>query len=373
MGIDYPDIAIQYSPDLSFRLAFRRGEAIFHHDPLLLEPLIETLGRYCPTRRCILFFPAMVSRIERLILIFALAVPTMSTASDVTDRETIPVVGRILFTGDTMLARYIGDEIDRRGDAGYPFRRIGSYLDTFDTVVTNLECPIATGGSDQGERYPFRGEPGALQGLAEAGIDIVNLANNHIFDYGEAAALETLSNLMTHRVAYVGADYTLEGAVTGTIVEYGEVSVAFLGFSNLVASYHRYRGDSFAIAPMEIEIIEEAISRASEKADIVTVQLHWGWEYETTPREEQRRIASKITEAGCDILVGHHPHVVQPFGWESDRYVAYSLGNFIFDQNFSEDTSWGLALEVFVFADGTFAVTPREIAFGRGYQPYIRK
>lgn len=315
----------------------------------------------------------MSSRLRFLAVVALLTVATVSSANEVRDRETNPVVARILFTGDTMLARYIGSEISRRADPGYPYRRIAAYLETFDTVVTNLECPVATGGTDQGERYPFRGEPQVLQGLSEAGIDIVHLANNHIFDYGEAAALETLANLSAYGITPIGADRSFEKAVAGATVEYDGVSVAFLGFTNLVAAYRGYRGDQFAIAPMEIEVMETAITQAAERTDVVIVQLHWGWEYETVPRDDQNELAELLRNAGCDILVGHHPHVVQPFGWEADGYVAYSLGNFIFDQNFSEDTSWGLVLEVSIFADGTFEVAPQRIAFGRGYQPYLRK
>lgn len=274
-------------------------------------------------------------------------------------------------TGDTMLARHIGDQIHHRSDPSYPYALIADYLDRFDSVVTNLECPVSERGSDQGELYPFRADPIVIQGLAASGIDIVHLANNHVFDFGEEAAIDTIRFLDEAGITAIGVGSTGESAAQGAIKTYGKVRVAFLGFTNLVAAYRRYSGDSFHIAPMDENTVVAAVQAVRDRVDVVIVQFHWGWEYETRSRADQQRLAARVLQSGADIVVGHHPHVVQEFARTPEGYIAYSLGNFIFDQNFSADTSWGSVLEVELYSGGGYRVTPRTIRFGPGYQPYL--
>lgn len=281
------------------------------------------------------------------------------------------ILARILLTGDTMPARYIGEQIAVREDPEYPFQRIRDYLLHFDEVTTNLESPVATRGTDQGQLYPFRAHPRVLARLAAANIGIVHLANNHIFDYGEVAAADTLDHLAAADIDIIGAGSTAEAAQAPVFRRWGEVDVAFLGFTNLYGAYRPEEATAFFLAPMHLDTMTAAVGAARESADIVIVQLHWGWEYETVPRIWQRDTAAQLLNAGADIVAGHHPHVIQEYEETDHGYVAYSLGNFVFDQNFSTETSRGLVLEIDIYGDATFRVRPREMAFAPGYQPYL--
>ncbi len=280
------------------------------------------------------------------------------------------VIARVLLTGDTMPARYIGEQIAVREDPEYPFQHIRDYLLGFDVVTTNLESPVSTRGTDQGQLYPFRAHPRVLERLGAAHIGIVHLANNHIFDYGEVAAIDTLKHLAEANIDVIGAGRTAETAQAPVFRRWPEVTVAFLGFTNLYGAYQPDEATSFYLAPLDLETMTAAVRAVRESADIVIVQLHWGWEYETAARKWQRDTALQLLDAGADIVAGHHPHVIQEFEETERGFVAYSLGNFVFDQNFSPETSRGLVLEIDIYNDATFRVRPREVAFAPGYQPY---
>jgi len=117
--------------------------------------------------------------------------------------------------------------------------------------------------------------------------------------------------------------------------------------------------------------MREDISNLGADSSVVVVSIHWGEEYETSPSTLQRKIAYELIDAGADLVIGHHPHVIQEVEVYGNGLIAYSLGNFIFDQNFSEETSRGLILEV-VFSDGDIlSYKTTEVNFNEKYQPFI--
>jgi len=155
------------------------------------------------------------------------------------------------------------------------------------------------------------------------------------------------------------------------VMKVGRTRIAFLAYSNLSVPFLGRASSSPAIASFDDEILRGDVARAREIADTVVVSLHWGEEYETKHNAGQTRVARLLVDAGANIVIGHHPHVVQEIERYNGGLIAYSLGNFIFDQNFSEETGKGLVLLVTLSEGRVADVTAQEVMFTRDYQPYF--
>lgn len=289
-------------------------------------------------------------------------------------RPAAPLVSpevTLLFVGDIMLARQIGQIAEQQGDWRYPFLKAADFLRGADLTFANLENPVSSRGVKVGSIYSFRARPEMLAGLKDAGIDIVNLANNHIWDYGRAAVLDTFKNLEGQGLAYVGAGVNYEAAHAALIKEINGVKIAFFGYTNLIAPGVTTPASEPAAAFIDSSVIAEDIKNAKAQADTVIVNFHWGEEYQTRHNAFQERVAHAAIDAGADLIVGHHPHVPQDIEQYQGKWIVYSLGNFVFDQNFSEDTGHGLILGVEVFDGKISAVTPKEIKFTKDFQPFF--
>lgn len=192
----------------------------------------------------------------------------------------------------------------------------------------------------------FRTRPDRLGLLKGAGIDVVSAANNHIMDYDETSLMDTLSNLDKAGIAYAGAGRDIEAARMGRVISAGGVRVGFLAYSDFYDifwsfSYTRTFAageDKPGMAPAIKWMIQEDISRMKRSADFVVVSVHWGQEYMRMPDKAQIDRAHAAIEAGADIVLGHHPHVLQPFESYKGGLIFYSLGNFVFDQAFGNTT-----------------------------------
>ncbi|HCC33374.1 MAG TPA: hypothetical protein DEQ28_05655 [Clostridiales bacterium] len=279
--------------------------------------------RYDPNRPAILAFRAF------------LAEPAAQLA---VAGEGPPVV--VAAVGDIMLARGVGRLIQRHG-AHYPFDLVRDRVAAADVAFANLESPIGTGGRPlPGKEIWFRAEPAAVPGLAASGFDILTLANNHILDYDSELLRETLALLDAADLGYTGAGSDIEAALRPAIVQVGEITLAFLGFSDFAHIFwsHAYprtflaTGDVPGVAPADGPVFSRAIARARQEADFVIAAFHWGEEYVNYPTDRQRELGRLAVEAGADVVLGSHPHSVQGFEIIDRRLVAYSLGNFIMDQ-----------------------------------------
>jgi poly-gamma-glutamate synthesis protein (capsule biosynthesis protein) len=301
----------------------------------------------------------------------------------------------ILFVGDMMFDRYVRRFITEAQDPLLPFARTASTIQEADLAIGNLEGPISDRGTKQGSEYSFRFEPvGTINALKYAGFDVVNLANNHIWDYGRQAALDTMTYLREAGIEYIGFGRDADEANTPIIKRVGNARVALLGYTEFY-SPALWADDRLGLSEFKAEKIVQRISqiKSSDQADIVVVSVHWGDEYEAKANEMQRRLAHQFIDAGADLVVGHHPHVVQeveryevpilplqkgvpPVGGEGFvsnhvGYIAYSLGNFVFDQNFSPDTKQGLMIEAVVDGKKVIELKQLPIRFTKSYQPYI--
>lgn len=282
----------------------------------------------------------------------------------------------IYAVGDIMLDRGVKYMVYKYGNGDYKFSfaNISSYLNKADIVFGNLESQISDKGNKIGTVNSFRAEPKAMEGLVSAGFNIVSVANNHSFDYNTAALKDSFERLKSADIEYVGGGLNKEEAFGLKIIEKNDVKIGFLAYCSVGAKGWAATDGNAGIAFLSddnIEKIREDIKKAKEKVDILIVSSHAGEEYQTEENEYQSTLYQSFIESGADIVLGHHPHVVQPVKGYLERYIAYSLGNFIFDQGFSEDTMKGGLLEITIEDKKIKDVSPKQIIMNKQFQPEI--
>ncbi len=283
--------------------------------------------------------------------------------------EAIPAT--MLFVGDMMLSRSVGERTEKSGDWRYPFLKIGDTLRSADFTFGNLEGPVSDKGKGTGGMMSFRANPKMMEGLTYSGFDMVTIANNHIWDYGKEAFLDTLSLLKTAGIDYVGGGKNFEEARKALIKNINGTRVAFLGYTHLLPPGTGRPSSEPASALIDETQMKQDIVKARETADLVVVTFHWGEEYNTKHNATQEKTGKLAIDFGASLVIGHHPHVAQEIEKYKDGYIAYSLGNFIFDQTFSAETMKGLMLRVTLRDKKIEKVEPVEIAISRGFQASV--
>jgi poly-gamma-glutamate capsule biosynthesis protein CapA/YwtB (metallophosphatase superfamily) len=285
---------------------------------------------------------------------------------------TVPVRPLVLAAvGDVNLGDAPGAAIATEGPR-YPWESAGPALRQADIAFANLECAISERGTPFAKQYTFRGTPAALAGLRRhAGIDVLNLANNHVGDFGRTALLDTVRGVERLGMRAVGAGPSLERALRPQLVERLGLRVAFVGFSNILPAEFAAGAGRPGIAWATPEAVERAVRAARRRADVVVATFHWGVEkmpYETAEQAELARVAA---DAGAQLVIGAHPHVLQPVRRSGPALVAYSLGNFVFGAQSSETAATGI-LETDLSADGVSGARWRSGAIAGG-RPVLAK
>jgi poly-gamma-glutamate synthesis protein (capsule biosynthesis protein) len=276
----------------------------------------------------------------------------------------------LLFVGDVMLARGVQSTMKARGDWTYPFQKVARTLSAADLTFGNLECPISDMGRDLRHLYSFRADPRAIEGLTSAGFRVMSVANNHIDDWDRPALLDTLRRLREAGIQPVGAGRNDVEAHSPVVLDLAGVKLAFLAYVNIEPRDATAEADQPGVAWLDPERALADICSSRSLADLVIVSLHWGVEYSTRPRPRQVKLAHQMVEAGADLVVGHHGHVVQPVEKYHDGWIAYSLGNFIFDQR-DPATHHGIILKVTLRGKQIAGVVPIPITIERGFRAVI--
>lgn len=232
--------------------------------------------------------------------------------------------------GDIMLAGS-GTGLFRRTGYDYPFTATTATLLQGDLNIGNLESPIAQGGDEYtNKKFRFKSDPAAAAALRKAGFTHLSLANNHILDFGPRALHETIKALDDSGISHAGAGPDLGSARQGSMLKVKGVRIALLAYS-LTYPDEFYAGIKRAgTAPGYDSYYRTDIARARQSADYVIVSFHWGSECEEFPREYQKSTARKAIDAGADVVLGHHPHVLQGIEFYKSGVIFYSLGNFAF-------------------------------------------
>lgn len=278
---------------------------------------------------------------------------------------------RIILVGDVMLARGVANQIKKHGDFNYPFLNMADFLNSADLVFGNLEGPISDRGVKQGSVHSFRFDPKTVEALRWAGFDVVSIANNHILDYGPTALSDTQSYLEKNGIKFAGAGKNYEEANEAAILEVKSKKLAFLAYTNLLPKSLAATVDTPGISDFDVPKIKTKIEVLRKENDLVIVSMHWGEEYQAKANLAQKKIAREFTDAGADLMVGHHPHVPQEVEQYNQGWIFYSLGNFVFDQNFSEETMEGLVAEVKIKDGKIDSVEPIKIKINSTFQPQI--
>ena len=276
--------------------------------------------------------------------------------------------------GDIMLAGK-GAPLLRQKGYDYPFNGVRKELASGDINIANLESPIAEGGLEySGKKFRFRAEPPVAKAIRAAGFNLVTLANNHSMDFGGEALAETLQHLSDNGIAWIGAGKNLSEARKMVLYTIKGKKIAFLGYS-LTQPVEFFAGQNRpGTAPGYEKLVIADIASARSQADYIIVSFHWGKEATGTVQAYQRNAAHKAIEAGADIIIGHHPHILQGIERYENGVIFYSLGNFIFaSRSKSADVSAIIRLKL---DDGDghreAEILPLDVLYLRvGFQPQL--
>ena len=224
-----------------------------------------------------------------------------------------------------------------------------------DLTVGNLESTLSTAGAPRQGGDSFSADPGVLEGLADAGFDALSLANNHTGDFGDRALVETVRAFAGSGIQPFGAGRGLAAAIRPVVLRHRGVTVGLLGFNAIGETPRAARGTPGALSvrmpprtgPLDggdLRRVLAATRRLDRRVDVVVVLPHWGTQYTHRAEPVQRLVGRRLVAAGADLVVGGHPHWVQGIERHRGAVVAHSLGNFVFDMDFMEQTMEGVAL-----------------------------
>jgi len=243
---------------------------------------------------------------------------------------------QILFVGDIMLDRNVEALMEKNGD-NYPFEKIADFLAKQDLVVANLEGPIVKSPENFGEhalKFAFNAQTSSV--LKDNHINLISLANNHILNMGQTGLKETKEYLTQSQINYFG-----DPLKCGLDLSYIQDNIIYLGFNK-----------TFSSGCQDADILKSVKEARSQNPDkFLIVNMHWGSEYKTVNSKSQQDLAHQLIDAGADLIIGHHPHVVQNIELYKNKLIFYSLGNFIFDQYFSKNVQQGLAVGLEIYKD----------------------
>jgi poly-gamma-glutamate capsule biosynthesis protein CapA/YwtB (metallophosphatase superfamily) len=284
----------------------------------------------------------------------------------------------VTVAGDVMLARGVAETM---GDDPFaPFRPTAQRLASADLTVANLESSLSQDGAPIQGTDSFGADPEVLRGLERAGFDVLSLANNHVGDYGPIALEQTLRRIDRSSIERVGAGFSLKDASAPTVVEIRGTRIGFVAFNSIgeapAATASSAGTVQLRMPPRtgpfsrdDLNALTREVRDLAQRVDIVVVIPHWGDQYVSRPNELQRRVAGQLADAGATAVLGGHPHWVQGMEMIDDTLVAYSLGNFIFDMDFSEPTMQGIALELTFWGDRLMAATPVPAVIDPSFAP----
>jgi poly-gamma-glutamate synthesis protein (capsule biosynthesis protein) len=235
----------------------------------------------------------------------------------------------LVATGDILTARSVNAKAVRDNNFTRLFAKTVDVLKGADVTLINLETPLTPNCPITNEGMSFCGDVRNVEGLVFAGVDVASLANNHTGNHGAAGVNSTVSVLEGAGILPMGT--------TSNGTAYKEVDgsrFAFLGYNDV--------GTQPGVKAAVEATVKAEVAEAKDQADIVVVMFHWGAEYVTQPNERQRNLARLAIDAGADLIVSNHPHWIQPIEIYNGKMIAYALGNFIFDQTWSQKTQEGV-------------------------------
>jgi poly-gamma-glutamate capsule biosynthesis protein CapA/YwtB (metallophosphatase superfamily) len=289
-----------------------------------------------------------------------------------------PKVTTVTIAGDIMLGRRVGAS----GPPGGELRPMQRRLARADLTVGNLESTLSDNGNPQQAGDSFAADPSALGALDDAGFDLLSLANNHTGDFGPRALRETLRRLAESPIAHVGAGRDATEAWRPAVLESHGVRFGFVAF-NAIGETPRATADRPGAAEVrmqprtgpldrrDLRRLTTTIRDLRQRVDVVIALPHWGQQYTNTPVPDQRRVGAAMLDAGADLVVGGHPHWVQGIQVHEGKLVVHSLGNLVFDMDFSRATEEGVLAELVFWGDELKGIRFTPYVIGGDFAPRL--
>ena len=276
--------------------------------------------------------------------------------------------------GDIALCDSVENNIDNYG-VDFPFMNINKIMQGHDIIFCNLESVFTNEKKGkEGQAHLLKSRPKNIFAIADAGFNVVSIANNHIMDYNETGLQDTISALNACQIAFVGAGSCLEQARKPIIIDKNGISIGILAYAMNGVQSAGAEKPGAAIINYE-QIAEDITNLKSKKPDHIIVSLHAGLEFIDYPHPDHRNLCKKIASLGVSLIIGHHPHVIHGVEKIGECLVAHSLGNFVFDPtnlDYKTDRSQQGLMLICIFDKKcilNFETVP--IVINRDFQPII--
>lgn len=287
--------------------------------------------------------------------------PTSKPAEEVEKPITLS------FTGDILLDKSVGQQIDRYG-VDYPFTKVSSLLKQSDITAGNLETSVSVRGTPAAKQFTFRSKPETLQGLVNSGYDMVSLANNHTLDYGVDALTDTIHNVQKYNLGYSGAGTNEEEAFKAYSTKVNGKKVSIIALSRVLPNGEWFaRGNHPGLAhAYEYEPMLSYVKNTVSHSDYTIVMIHWNKERADYPEPYAREMAQKFIDAGVSAVIGGHSHSLMGVEYYKDAPIFYSLGNFVFTNSSSPKGSETMVVNLTLDKEKVAAkITPAKIIEGQ--------
>jgi hypothetical protein len=273
----------------------------------------------------------------------------------------------IVLCGDVMLARKVRERALFHDDVAWPFRKNLYLTAGADVAFANLESLFSENPDPAPAHLVFQLHPEQVEALRVAGFDAISVANNHADNVGRPGMALTVELLRQNGVAPSGGGRNLAEAHRPALVEAPNLTVAFCSYT--AAASLTATGETPGHTAWGLGHLRSDLARAAEEADVVVVSLHAGDEYAPRENKLQRDFAHAAVDAGADIVVGHHPHVLEPIEVYRGRLICYSLGNYVFDQPWNYDACQAAAVEVLLRGDEPRRAYVHPLRINEDFQP----
>lgn len=277
---------------------------------------------------------------------------------------TLTAVGDIMMGDSALCPGYGVGALIKKSGAIPLFEKAAPILKKGDIIFGNLEAVLSNKGMNYQKPYSFlmKAPPEAIKGLQFAGFNVLSLANNHILEHGEEAVAETKSILSEYGIKYIGIDKNVVDPKQFVVSDFKGIKIVFLAYC-LIPDKTAYSSTS---DPQEIC---SELKSAKTIADLVVVSLHWGNEYIEKPSPFQIELAHRFIDSGAEVILGHHPHVLQGIELYHHGLIAYSLGNFIFGMNYIQETRDSVILECELSTKGVIDYKLNPLHIDDKYRP----
>lgn len=245
-----------------------------------------------------------------------------------------------------MLSRGVASAINRANDPLLPFKQLDNLLKSTDFNFGNLESPISGNDGILGKGLSFNAHTRDIIGLKTYNFKVLNLANNHALDQRIAGLRYTQKYLKDQNITYLGVGENPEEAWQPKVLDINGFHIGFVGASYASVNDGGVSRNDYVARIEDRERLKNSIARLKPQVDFIVVTMHAGIEYTRQPAKPQVDFAHAAIDYGADIVIGAHPHWVQTIERYNGKYIFYSLGNFIFDQEWSRETKEGLVLKI---------------------------